>query len=235
MTPSSQTNILCIETSTRICSVAVICDDTVGALVESHIKYRHGEWLTIAISQALEAAIVKQDELDAISITLGPGSYTGLRIGLATAKAMCMALNIPLIGHSALEVLAYGIYETGNSGEYIVPMMDARRMEVYAAVFNKSMERLREDAPLILDEQTSDELERTYTSMAIGGDGAIKSKNLWRNKNTIRYAVPEISARFQLIPARKKYIEKTFQDVAYVAPIYLKKPNITKPRRTLKR
>lgn len=225
--------ILCIETSTEICSVAVIKEGQIASLVESYIRYRHGEWLTIAIDDAMNAALCDKRELDAISITLGPGSYTGLRIGLATAKAMCSALDIPLIGHSSLEVLAYGISDSLPGEEYIMPMIDARRMEVYTAIFDSSLHRLTEDSPRILDEDYCSELQAQYPRIYIGGDGAAKSLELWPDKRNIRFPVDNISAKYQLWSALMRYSLQEFQDIAYVAPIYLKNPNITVPKRTL--
>lgn len=225
--------ILCIETSTEICSVALIKEGSVASLIESYLRYRHGEWLTVAIDYALQAASTDKTELDAVSITLGPGSYTGLRIGLATAKAICMALNIPLIGHSSLEILAHGIADLYKTDCFVLPMMDARRMEVYSAIFNGELERVTEDKPLILDERVCAEIQEQYGTIYIGGDGAEKSVDLWPDKSKIRFSVDNISAKFQLKETLRKYSAEIYEDIAYSTPTYLKNPNITKPKRTL--
>ncbi len=225
--------ILCLESSTQICSVAVLKNGQVASLIESHLRYRHGEWLTTAIDHALDAASASKEDISALSITTGPGSYTGLRVGLATAKAFCMALGIPLITHSSLEVLAYGIRNHVDSPAYVMPMMDARRMEVYTAIFNSEMEYLVKDTPLILDEVTCRDLQEKYSPLIIGGDGARKSLEFWPQKNFLTFSIENISAAHQACIAWKKFSEKNFQDIAYVSPIYLKKPNITKPKRTL--
>lgn len=233
MQPEFSPNILCLETSTEVCSVAVIKGGLLASLQESFLRFRHGEWLTIAIAQAMEAAELKREELHAISITIGPGSYTGLRVGLATAKALCLTLDIPIVCHSSLEVLAYGIKDSYCEDELLIPMMDARRMEVYTACFNGQMERLSEDKPVILDKEWIDGIVDKNLSVVIGGDGAEKSLPLWGGEKFLRFPVKTISAQYQLIPAVEKYKIKKFQDIAYVSPTYLKKPNITKPSRTL--
>src|SRR5574343_1099936 len=134
--------ILHLETSTKACSVALSCNGKILKLKESITDaYSHSESLTLYIQEVMTAAGLEMNQLKAVSVTSGPGSYTGLRIGVSTAKGLCYALGIPLISVGTLAVLAQAV--TQNNG-LIVPMIDARRMEVYSAVFDQNYNKIKE-------------------------------------------------------------------------------------------
>ncbi|MBV1922576.1 MAG: tRNA (adenosine(37)-N6)-threonylcarbamoyltransferase complex dimerization subunit type 1 TsaB, partial [Flavobacteriaceae bacterium] len=142
--------ILCLETSTTNCSVALSVNGSVIALKEDNSnQYSHAERLHVFIEEVLSESNIKKDDLDAIAISKGPGSYTGLRIGVSAAKGLCFALDVPLISIPTLEILASQLQiENG----LIISMLDARRMEVYSSVYNKEIIEVRETKAEVIDE-----------------------------------------------------------------------------------
>ena len=172
-------DILNIETSTSVCSVCLATDGEVVAIRESHERNSHAENITLFCEQVVREAGLSFEDLDAVAVSKGPGSYTGLRIGVSTAKGYCYALNIPLIAIGTLTSLANGMLtRSGDAGEALyVPLLDARRMEVYSAVFDASLREVREIRADIIDEHAfQDFLEKGPVYFA--GDGAPKCKPL---------------------------------------------------------
>ncbi len=213
-------NILCIETATTNCSVALsIYGEQVVLKEDNGMQYSHAERLHPYIEEVLATAKINKKELTAIAISKGPGSYTGLRIGVSAAKGLCYALGIPLISTSTLEALSHQVI--CDEGSYIIPMLDARRMEVYSAVFDASHHPLRAIEAQILDEYSFQEyLEKGIVYFV--GNGVSKFEEICRHPNAIfiKEVLPSASQMCQL--AEAKNIAKDYEDVAYFEPYYLK-------------
>ncbi|MEM7086442.1 MAG: tRNA (adenosine(37)-N6)-threonylcarbamoyltransferase complex dimerization subunit type 1 TsaB [Bacteroidota bacterium] len=212
-------NILCIETATTNCSVALSVNGSVIALREDLSQgYSHAELLHSYIEQVLEEGQMAKEDLDAIAISMGPGSYTGLRIGVSAAKGLCYALEIPLISVPTLTALAHRAMD--ESG-VIVPMLDARRMEVYSAVFNSEKKEIRKTKAEILTESSFlDYLEKGSVSFI--GSGVAKFMDICNhpNANFILDQLPSAAQMASLAEVKQK-IGNT-EDVAYFEPYYLK-------------
>ena len=214
-------HLLSIETSTEICSVALSRDKECLTVVEDCQGNSHAEKLLVFIDKALQQAGLKKNELDAVCISEGPGSYTGLRIGSSSAKGLCAALNIPLIAVSTLQGMAYGAREQYPDYKQYAPMIDARRMEVYTAVYNPYLEPVKQVSNLILDEQAySDFLTRD--KVVFCGNGTTKALALLSDNSNAIFCNTKTSARYLLALGHQKYIEQNFADIAYFEPFYLK-------------
>ena len=216
--------ILNIETSTSVCSVALSVDGVVKAIKESHIKNAHAESITLFSEEVIKKAGFTFNNLDAVAVSKGPGSYTGLRIGVSTAKGFCYALDIPLISVNTLKAMAFGMIEQLDQHEVYLycPMIDARRMEVYTAVYNHRLESLLETRAEIIDDNSFEEL-LLKTKIIFGGDGSAKCKTvLSQNKNALFIDEFYPSSSFISFLAEEKYNNSTFEDVAYFEPFYLK-------------
>jgi tRNA threonylcarbamoyladenosine biosynthesis protein TsaB len=211
--------ILNIETSTKNCSVSISKNGELIAIKElNNGNYSHAEVLHPFMNDVLKEANITFEKLSAIAVSKGPGSYTGLRIGVSAAKGLCFALNIPLISINTLQSLALSIsIENG----VIVPMLDARRMEVYSAIFDSDYNQVREIKAEIIDEVSFlDDLERTGVYFL--GDGAEKCKSLITHSNAIFIDSKFPSAKEMCILAFDKYKKNDIEDVAYFEPFYLK-------------
>jgi tRNA threonylcarbamoyladenosine biosynthesis protein TsaB len=211
--------ILCLETSTTNCSVAIAVDGEIIALQEdNNNKYSHAEKLHSFIDQVLAESGTLKSSLEAIAVSKGPGSYTGLRIGVSAAKGLCFAIDVPLIAIPTLEALAHqAVIENGC----IIPMLDARRLEVYAAVFSSDNNQIRETKAEVLDENSyGDYLKRTKVCFI--GDGVEKFKALCKHKNAIFMNNKLPSAKQMGVLAELRYQKNNFEDVAYFEPYYLK-------------
>lgn len=210
--------ILHLETATKVCSVALSLNGQIKQLKEiQEVGFSHGENLTLLIEEILKSEGITANQLSAVSIASGPGSYTGLRIGVSTAKGFCYALSIPLIAVDALvsiQQIAIEKYPSQN----IIPMIDARRMEVFAAVYNSKGEIIKPISADVLDENSYAEFEPFVAC----GDGAEKLKDLWKDKNIIFATEMLSSATGQVKLAYQKFEQKAFEDVAYFEPFYLK-------------
>lgn len=212
--------ILSIETSTQICSIALHKN---GVLIDAMVndgKGAHSEFLVRMISDLLERCNVNPEGLSAIAVSEGPGSYTGLRIGVSTAKGLCFAWDLPLIAIPTLKLLAYAAVEKLGHIPYIIPTLDARRMEVYREVFDSKLNSLSAlDAELIDEDSFRAWLD--LDQVCFLGDGAEKIKGVITNSNAIFLDV-EISAKFMGVLAYEKYRNSIFEDLAYFVPNYLK-------------
>jgi tRNA threonylcarbamoyladenosine biosynthesis protein TsaB len=226
-------HILHIESSTDVCSVAVSKEDVLLSLVESFESNSHTEKLTLLISQCMRDANISMQQLDAIAVSDGPGSYTSLRIGAATAKAICYTSGIPLIAMSSLKILANGVpHENLLPNDMIVPMIDARRMEVYLSVFDHRFNELQSSEAVILDEGTRQKYINENGKLHICGNGAAKYYHSFPHHDIILHHV-KTSAAYMVSIASKAFKEQDFVDVAYFSPEYLKDPNITKSTKKL--
>ena len=219
--------ILNIETATTNCSVSLSNEEKTLIVKEDYDKnYSHAERLHIYIDEVLKKSNIGADQLDAIAISKGPGSYTGLRIGVSAAKGLCFALNKPLISIPTLEALAHQVKKCDG---IIVTMLDARRMEVYAAIFDSNYNQIRETQAEILNESSfSKYLEQGKVYFI--GNGVEKTKTLILHPNAIYIDDKLPSANEMGFLANHKYKKSDFEDVAYFEPYYLKDFVALKPK-----
>jgi len=219
--------ILNLETSTTVCSVSLAKDGQLLAVKEQNGDYSHAENLTLFIEDVIQQADVKLSDVDAIAVSKGPGSYTGLRIGVSTAKGLCYSLNKPLIAISTLQHISLSISEdpqfhvSGLRSLYC-PMLDARRMEVYCAMFDSLNNEIRPITAEIVDEHSFSDLLNKQV-IYFFGDGAAKCKSvLSANENAIFIDDIFPSAKNMLSLSEQAFVNKEFEDVAYFEPFYLK-------------
>ncbi len=211
--------ILCLETATTNCSVAIAIDGEIKAIREENKqKFSHAEKLHVFIDEVLKEAKIDKKQLNAVAVSKGPGSYTGLRIGVSAAKGLCFALDIPLISTLTLEVLAQ---QVKCEDCYIIPLLDARRMEVYSAVFNSEKKQIRETRAEILDENSFLEYLEARKTIFIG-DGSNKFEALCNHKNAVFHKNGVPSAADMVLMAEAKYKISDTENVAYFEPFYLK-------------
>ncbi len=211
--------ILNIETATKNCSVSLAKNGKTIHIKELNDgKYSHAEKLHHFIDNLLKEAKITLNEVDAIAISKGPGSYTGLRIGVSSAKGLCFSVDKPLISVETLQSLANAI-----NIEYglIVPMLDARRMEVYASVFNHKHQQVREIKAEVIDENSFKE-ELKQGKVYFLGDGAEKCKTVITHQNAIFVDHQFPSAEQMSALSYHKYLKNDFENVAYFEPFYLK-------------
>ena len=211
--------ILNIETATKNCSVSISKNGKIISLKEFNDgNYSHAEVLHSFIIDIVEEANILLNDLDAIAVSKGPGSYTGLRIGVSAAKGFCFALQIPLIAIDTLTSLSHAIsIEEG----IIIPLLDARRMEVYSAVFNQENEKIREIEAEIIDEN-SFSAYLNQQKVYFLGDGALKCQEIIKHDNAIFIDDMFPSSKEMGVLAFEKYKKSDFENVAYFEPFYLK-------------
>ncbi len=215
--------ILNIETSTAICSVALAKEGIVKAFRESSEPNVHGEKLAVFIKEVMDEALLPYSSLDAMAIGMGPGSYTGLRIGTSTAKGLCYALNKPLIAVPTLKAMASAGYASLQRKDiYYCSMIDARRLEVYTAIYNFEGKEVFPVEAKILDENSFKEVLKERP-IAFIGDGMRKMKRLSPSDESYIW-LDEINASAKNMPvlSEEYFRRKQFADVAYYEPYYLK-------------
>ena len=216
--------ILVIETATKNCSLA-LCENgiTIESIDYNDGNFSHAEKLHVFIEEILSKSDKEYKDLNAIAVSKGPGSYTGLRIGVSACKGLCFGLNIPLIAIETLEILArtYLVENKINEQDLLIPMIDARRMEVYTAVFDSKFNKIKQTEALILQNNSFDEF-LSKSSCHFIGDGAEKSEFLLKRENTsfspITYPSAKVMAKF----VEQAFIAQKFEDTAYFEPYYLK-------------
>ena len=210
--------ILCIETATTNCSVALSENGSVIAFRDDTTAgYSHAEKLHLFIAEVLAEAKLPKEKLDAVAVSKGPGSYTGLRIGVSAAKGMCYALDIPLISVPTLTVLAQKVTDVGT----VIPLLDARRMEVYSAVFNSEKKQIRDtQADILTDGSYAEYLSEGKTIFI--GSGVDKFKTICEHPNADFIENEFPSAKHMGALAEEKFGINEFEDVAYFEPYYLK-------------
>jgi len=226
--------ILAIETATKHCSVGISKNGKLVSLIEQNDdNYTHAENIHPFIDKVLSEAEIKASQLSAVSVSKGPGSYTGLRIGVSAAKGLCFALNIPLIGIETLDVLALAIQQSHqaylNDTSIICPVIDARRMEVFTRWYTNALKPLNEVYAAIIEEETI--YVWNNQNMILGGDGAEKLAELLPKANIILNILP--SAEYQLILANQAFSDANFESSAYFEPYYLKDFVAGKPKKML--
>lgn len=225
--------ILNIETSTKVCSACISDGNNILALRENFDGQSHGTLLTVFIEELLTECNIKANDLDAIAVSEGPGSYTGLRIGVSVAKGICYAVNKPLIAVNTLKAMALMAIEKSEINEAIFcSMIDARRMEVYSALFDNKGNELRQTKAEIISEE-SFENELKNNTVVFYGDGSEKCKETIQTENAIYIDDIYPSAKYMSVLAYKSFIKKDFKDVAYFEPFYLKDFVATIPKKKL--
>lgn len=214
--------ILLLESSASICSVALAKDGKVIAVRENHEGNKHAELLSVYCDEVLKECNVLPAQLNAVAVSGGPGSYTGLRIGTSTAKGYCFALNIPLIAVPTLEAMARGMKQESQEADLLCPLIDARRMEVYSAVYNSSLEEIDVTQPVVLDEQSYHSALEGYVTW-FSGDGMPKAKELLSKNKNARFTTKGLQSALNLAEAaEERFNRKQFEDIAYYVPFYLK-------------
>ena len=233
--------ILNLDTSTQICSVALALDGELLGLKESREDKSHASLLAVFIKDLLKENATAISDIDAVAVSKGPGSYTGLRIGVSTAKGLAYASGIPLISVDTLSSMVNGVIH-GNQIENkalsrdktlcLCPMIDARRMEVYTAIFNPAGEMIEPiDAKIIQEDSFIDILEQNR--MIFFGNGAAKCRDILQHPNAIFLEGIDTSARFMVSLSELAWQQKCFEDVAYFEPFYLKDFVATIPKNKL--
>ena len=221
--------ILNIETATKNCSVSISDKGNLLAISEiNEGKFSHAEKLHTFILEVLKESGTAMKQLDAIAISKGPGSYTGLRIGVSAAKGLCYALEKPLISIPTLDSIARQV--SLKKGTFVVPMLDARRMEVYSAIFDHDYTQIRETEAEIIDDNSFQELLATGTVYFVG-DGAEKCRVHIKHDNARFLSDIYPSAKEMAMMSAEKYDTSDFEDVAYFEPFYLKDFVAGKPKK----
>lgn len=228
--------ILNIETSTNVCSVALTAEGMVLAHRENFDGRNHAALLSDFIKHCLDFAHDKEINLEAVAVSMGPGSYTGLRIGLSEAKGLAYALDVPLIGVDTLKLMATSVMfaDPDLTGEEIlVPMVDARRMEVYTGAYDFALNPLMEQQPLILDSESYSSLIATGRPVLLFGNGSDKAKEIINAPN-VRY-VPDIIpiAVDMTALSEQAHAARDFVDTAYCVPNYIKDFQATRPKNSV--
>ena len=211
--------IILIETSTALCSAAIAEDGAVTAYRESSAPKAHASLTSVFIDEILKERGITLADCDAVCVSMGPGSYTGLRVGVSTAKGLCFGAGKPLLAAGTLDTLVAQAADMADDARFVIPMIDARRMEVYTAVFENGRQ-ITETAPEIIDESSFAQYLEQGTCLFIG-DGAGKCADVIKHPNA-RFCQCWPKASAMLLPAAQAYNEKRFEDVAYFEPFYLK-------------
>lgn len=239
--------ILCLETATSTCSVALNDSERTLALRECRGQNAHSEKITMFIKEVMDEVGVDYPQLDAVAVSKGPGSYTGLRIGVSTAKGVCYAAGLPLMAIDTLHAMAYGMRDRLGAelqpNDFLVPMIDARRMEAYCAVFDAQLNKVKDTEALVFatenrEQRTENELLSVFrfpfsvsnSRLWLFGDGAPKLKTLFSdNKNIHIIDDFDPSAAYMATLSDQALKAGDFVDVAYFEPFYLKDFIAAKP------
>ncbi len=222
--------ILAVGTATPLCSVAIGRDgECIAVREDKSEKLNHAEKINLFTAEALAEAGLGLKDVDAFAVGIGPGSYTGLRIGVSAVKGWSYALEKPIIGISTLRILVQAIVDRSIEKNTVLwPMIDARRMEVFTQPFRSDGEILGPSAPLILDR---DWIDRQQAPIIVFGDGADKAAELWSNAPEVTHLSGILpSARSMIALAEKRYRAQEFDDLAYLVPEYGKVANVKKPQ-----
>ncbi|MFD2596491.1 tRNA (adenosine(37)-N6)-threonylcarbamoyltransferase complex dimerization subunit type 1 TsaB [Sphingobacterium griseoflavum] len=227
--------VLQIETATPVCSVAISKNGKTIAAIDAELPNLHASHLTVFIDQLLRDADISSVDLDAVAVSMGPGSYTGLRIGVSTAKGLCYGLDIPLIAINTLDAMVAGFARRDPMqmvGKMLVPMIDARRMEVYMAQYREGQVKVRDTEACIIDADFFATDDKSQAQFLLFGSGANKLALLFTENPWVQ-VVPGFlnSADFLSGLAFEKYSLKQFEDSVYFEPFYLKDFIATTPKK----
>ncbi|MEZ5040054.1 MAG: tRNA (adenosine(37)-N6)-threonylcarbamoyltransferase complex dimerization subunit type 1 TsaB [Saprospiraceae bacterium] len=235
--------LLHIESATEVCSIAVSRGLEVIGFTETTEAYQHASRMTLLIEETMHQAGYALKDLDGVSVSLGPGSYTSLRVGFSTAKGICYALDKPMVVVSTLEALAatakletersrresptgHPLAKSAFAPSYYIPMIDARRMEVYTAIYNQEMDCVVAPYALVIEKEVFEPQLAEGAQLFLCGNGAPKCKTILQHPN-IHFLAVGCSARHLVTLANRAFEQKQFVDIAYTEPFYLKPPNIT--------
>jgi tRNA threonylcarbamoyladenosine biosynthesis protein TsaB len=228
--------ILSIESSTEVCSVALATNGNTVDLEENTQGMNHSEFLTVFVDRILTRNKLRVQDLDAFAVSSGPGSYTGLRIGISAAKGLCYGSDKPLIAVGTLDAAA--LYVASHPSEFgiepdektlLCPMLDARRMEVFCALYNSKGEKTEEVSARIIEPDSFGEIMENHR-LVFFGNGASKAEKILNHPNAFFAGPKQVSARFLAGLAEYKFSTKQFEDVAYFEPFYLKDFVATVPK-----
>jgi tRNA threonylcarbamoyladenosine biosynthesis protein TsaB len=219
--------ILCLETATPVCSVALCNRDGIISVRESREKKSHATQLTVFIEELLKEACIKPHELEAVAVSKGPGSFTGLRIGVSAAKGIAYGGSVPLIGidttismYNGMIGIASRKYGT-DSTSLFCPMIDARRMEVYYSLFDHEGNTVKGISAEVIHKESFTEISESV-KIVFFGDGAEKCRDVTGHENSVFVSDFVISASYMIKPAYRAFDSNHFEDVAYFEPFYLK-------------
>lgn len=232
--------ILCLETSTTICSVALCGKDQVIMARENYTDKSHASSLTVLIAEVLKETGIRTGDLDAVAVSKGPGSYTGLRIGVSAAKGISYASSVPLIGIDTTISMFHGFTASVrdkyslNPDDFFCPVLDARRMEVYYSIINSAGKTVKSTRAEIITEDSFNDLPEK-TRIFIFGNGAGKCREILKRRNIVFFDDFRLSASFMQVPAYEALKNKRFEDVAYFEPFYLKEFLSSKPVKNILR
>ncbi len=228
--------ILNIETSTNVCSAALTAEGMVLCHREDFSGQNHAALLSGFIKDCLDWMRDHEMKLEAVAVSMGPGSYTGLRIGLSEAKGLAYSLDLPLIGVDTLKLLSVEVmfgYADLEPDAIFVPMIDARRMEVFTGAFDMALEPMMEEGPLILTPDSYKDLIATGRQVLIFGNGAEKALQVLTAPNVVFVKGIEPLAHDMIALSEKAYAGRDFIDLAYSTPNYLKEFQTTTPKKTI--
>ena len=222
--------ILNIDTTTEVCSVAIARDGRLVAMRENGEGLNHSTLLGVYVDEALREARLTVADLDAVAVSMGPGSYTGLRIGVSLAKGLCFGGGKPLIAVGTLNALAHAAVERLGLDALYCPMLDARRMEVYAAVFDRGERPVRDVEAVVVDENSFADL-LAAGPVCFFGNGSDKARSVLTHPNARFVGGVTTSALNMMALSEQKFAARDFVDVAYFEPFYLKEFMATTPKR----
>jgi tRNA threonylcarbamoyladenosine biosynthesis protein TsaB len=217
--------LLNIDTAVDVASICLAKDGQVLSIAKNESQKDHASWLHIAIKEVFEKNSLELRSVNAVAVTGGPGSYTGLRIGMATAKGICYALNKPLISLNTLLVMANAaknVYRDsfGENADLLCPMIDARRMEVFTAIYTKELEIVKEPSAITLNENSFDEY-LLNNRICFFGNGSNKFRTINKHEKAV-FNDLKADASSMIYLSEKAFAEKGFADLAYAEPSYLK-------------
>jgi tRNA threonylcarbamoyladenosine biosynthesis protein TsaB len=226
--------ILNIETSTTVCSVSISENGACKCFRENFNGNNHSELIGVFVQGVLAEACLEPQNLDAVALSIGPGSYTGLRIGTSFAKGLCYGADIPLITIPTLKIIAQNAKEKFDIEDdaFLCPMIDARRMEVYCCFYDKALNEVRETQPEIINENSFAEILQNK-KVYFCGNGAAKCKAFITHENAIFIDEVYPLATSMIALAEDAYNKQNFADVAYFEPFYLKAAHVTMPKNQL--
>jgi tRNA threonylcarbamoyladenosine biosynthesis protein TsaB len=221
--------ILNLESSSEVCSIALSNGNEILSIVESSEPFSHTRKMTLFIQECLEETGLSMEDINAVAISHGPGSYTGLRVSASTAKGLCFGLKIPLIAVDTLEAIAINAKKQ-SSADIFIPMIDARRMEVYTTIYSNELEIISDTHNLIIEEDCFEAYDTQ--KIVLCGTGVEKTKEVFKTKD-YDFMHFQLSSSFLVAPAYAKYTEGKFEDLVSYSPNYFKAPRITKSKKPL--
>ena len=224
--------ILQIDTATEVCSVSLSANGEVVDSIRTEVPNEHASKLTLFIDEILGCRQLAYTDLAAVAVSMGPGSYTGLRIGVSVAKGLCYSLDVPLIAVNTLEAMydGYRSYNTDTAYDLYCPMIDARRMEVYMSVFDKAGRLLAPTAAVIIDEHSFEKFNDSQ--IVLFGSGANKFADLFGSNQVVAVDTEyRHSSAYMSKSVWQKYAQKDFEDIIYFEPFYLKEFVPTTPKK----